>query len=504
MSDSSKTIADSDPPNGYDNSEWRSLRQLRQSSLVWWIGGAVLLLFVCSSTRHLLFRSTAFDLGIYDQVIYLLSRGMSPISSYLGFHHMGNHAAFSVYPLALLYRIYPAVYWLFGVQAVCLALGALPTSLLARQAGLSAPLAVVMAIVYLLYPLIFNLNLFDFHPEVMALPVLLTAIWLARSGRSGWFCLAVLFVLGCKDALSLTVAAMGVWLLVFEKRRFCGTFALLAGATWFLMTTQWIIPTLSGEEAAAVNRYAYLGDSVLDIARNLILKPGILLGRVFSLETLEYFVEILSPLAWGLSIRHLAPLVSVAPALLLNILSESGGQRDLVHQYSLPILPFLLVSVIAALAAGQTWWQGKRQTQRHIKRWIIGWSLFAFVVIECFYSYNFQYWKALDTWQATRQAIAQISPHQGGVITDNYLGSHLSQRSEIHLASPRALNEHLPQTDYVLLNLRHPFPVDRQSVEKVFQRMQKRRDFQLTYQQDDVYLFTRTRKAEQKRTKDEG
>lgn len=486
MSKSSKAVADSNSPDDHaDDPHQVAARSPQFSYLIRWVGGATLLLFVCSSARHLLFQSTAFDLGIYDQVIYLISQGLSPISSYLGFHHMGNHAAYSVYPLALLYWIYPSVYWLFGVQAVCLAIGALPTWLLARQAGLSMPLARTMAIVYLLYPLIFNLNLFDFHPEVMALPGLLTAIWLARADRVGWFCLTVLFVLGCKDALSLTVAAMGLWLFVFEKRRFCGSFAFLTGAIWFVAATQWIILTLSGEEAAAVDRYTYLGDSVLTVAQNIVLKPGIILGQVFRLETLEYGIELLAPLIWGLSLRHLAPLVSVVPALMLNILSESGGQRDLVHQYSLPILPFLLVAVITSLAAGHSWVQQGR--------WIILWSLLCFVAMEYFYSANFRYFNALDTWGATRQAIEQISPHQGGVITNNYLGPHLSQRPQIALDYPRVLNQKLPQTNYVLLNLRHPFPGTGDRVKKVLQRMQKRRDFQLTYTQDDVYLFTRSK-----------
>lgn len=55
----------------------------------------------CSSLRHALFQSGAFDLGIYDQVVYLISQGQPPISSFLGFHHLGNHAAWAVYVLSL-------------------------------------------------------------------------------------------------------------------------------------------------------------------------------------------------------------------------------------------------------------------------------------------------------------------------------------------------------------------------------------------------------------------
>jgi uncharacterized membrane protein len=115
-------------------------------------GAIALILFGCSSLRHALFQSGAFDLGIYDQVVYLISQGQPPISSFLGFHHMGNHAAWAVYPLGLLYKIYPDVHWLLAVQAGALTIGALPTWHLARQAGLTVRQAEAMAVVYLLYP----------------------------------------------------------------------------------------------------------------------------------------------------------------------------------------------------------------------------------------------------------------------------------------------------------------------------------------------------------------
>ena len=140
---------------------------LKASAVSWMIGASALILFACSSLRHALFQSGAFDLGIYDQVVYLMSQGQPPISSFLGFHHLGNHAAWAVYFLSLLYKIYPDVHWLLAVQAVALALGALPMWHLARGAGQTEQQAVAMAAVYLLYPLVFNVNLFEFHPEVI-------------------------------------------------------------------------------------------------------------------------------------------------------------------------------------------------------------------------------------------------------------------------------------------------------------------------------------------------
>jgi uncharacterized membrane protein len=262
--------------------------------------------------------------------------------------------------LALFYKIYPDVHWLFAVQAIALSLGALPTFHLARQAGLKESQSIDLAVVYILYPFIFNVNLFDFHPEVIALPALLGAILAAKLNKVGWFCVAIGLILGCKAVLSLTVAAMGLWLLGFEKRRLCGAISLLVGVAWFLIATQLIIPIFSGSEAAAVGRYSYLGNSVIEIVQNLILKPELVLGRIFSLPTLEYIALLLLPIIWGLSPSYVTPLIGAIPTFIINILSDSPAQRNLVHQYSLPILPFLLLSILGSLAAKKSWLLNKR------------------------------------------------------------------------------------------------------------------------------------------------
>ena len=57
-----------------------------------------------------------------------------------------------------------------------------------------------------------------------------------------WFCAAIVLVLSCKAVLSLTVAAMGLWLLCFDKKRNCGLIALFLGVGWFLVATQAVIP----------------------------------------------------------------------------------------------------------------------------------------------------------------------------------------------------------------------------------------------------------------------
>ena len=445
------------------------------------IGISALVLFTYSSLKHTLFHSTAWDLGIFDQAVYLISQGQPAFSSLMRFHVLADHAALILYPLGILYKIYPDIHWLLAVQAGALALGALPTWRLARHAGLKETQALAIAGAYLLYPLIFNINAFDFHPEVIAVPALLWAILSARLGQPGWFCLDIIVVLACKEVLALSVAAMGVWLLIFEKKRLCGTIALFTGIAWFVIATQVVIPFFGSETVTIsrhISRYSYLGNSFPELAKNLLLRPGLVLGKLFSLNTFKYLALLVLPIAWGLSPRHLVPLIGASPIIALNILSSDSGQQQLGTQYSLPIVPFLLLALISSLASGRGWLQNRRH--------IVLWLLVTFLLMSnCLHFPS--YLKTLDTWNSTREAIAQIQT-KGGVLTDNQYAPHVTHRAVVKQVSSSASAD-LADVDYVLLNLRHPWPDTKEYAIKLVRQLQQNQQFKLSYQRQDVYLF---------------
>ena len=478
---------------------------------------ATLIFYICSSLRHAFFYSTGFDLGIYDQVVYLISQGESPISSFLGYHHLGNHAAWAVYPLGLFYMIYPDVHWLLLLQAVCLALGSWPTWCLARLAGLNQGQAVAIAISYLLYPVVFNLNLFDFHPEVMALPAILGAILAARLKRLFWFCIAIIWVLGCKAVLSLTVVFIGFWLLAFEKRKSYGLIALFLGILWFIVVTQGIIPFFSGEEVAGVGRYNYLGDSVVGIIINILLQPGAVLGKILSWETIKYIFLLFLPVIWGIFpllqknqpvLPNLIPLIPTTPTIILNVLSEVSFQRSLNYQYSLPAISFLLLTIIRCLAAASqtenpsnliesTWIIKLKIPKFNLRlpipnfqypRIIILWSTLIFLLFGNVVSL-FSYPRSFDTWQATNDAITYVKT-KGGVLTDNRLAPHFTHRSMVKLLN-QTEPDNLDEFDYIILNLRHPWPDTEEAGIILFENIQNNQEWELSYEKNDVIVFQR-------------
>ncbi|BAY64429.1 hypothetical protein NIES22_45270 [Calothrix brevissima NIES-22] len=446
------------------------------------IGISTCILFISSSLRHEFFNSSG-DLAFFDQGIYLISQGEMPISSIIGFHALADHAAWILYPLALLYKIYPSVYWLFAIQSCALALGGLPTYLLAIQAGLKKSQALAMVGVYLLYPVIYNSNLCDFHPDVIAVPALLTAVLAARSRKIAWFIFSIFLVLGCKAVLSLTVLAMGIWLLLFEQRRFYGAIALFSGTAWFIIANNFIIPTF-GTEAALLNRhlyrYSYLGNSFHEMVQIFLSHPEVITNNIFSTINLEYLFFLFAPVLWSLRPEFFISLIGAIPCIGLNILADHISQKNLVLHYSLPALPFLILAVIASLASSKAWIKQNRI--------IILWSLIGFLVLGKFGFFTSRYLKNLDNWQATKEAIALVKT-QNSVFTTDIITPHLTHRK---LISFKYNPQDLDKFYYILLNLRHPgWAASTTDYQNIVNQLQTKSEFQLQYQKDDVYLFVK-------------
>lgn len=445
---------------------------------------STLVLLTCSSLRHILFQSTAYDLAIFDNGIYLISQGKNPFVSFRGIHILGDHAAFILYVIAGLYKIYPSIYWLFGLQAIALSLGALPIWQLARDEYLRPNLATAITASYLLYPLIFNLNLFDFHPEVLTLPAFFWAFLAAKKNNIFTFSLLLIFILSCREALSLTITAMGVWLIVGEKKIKFGVISLGVGIIWFILATKVVIPQFSGEQVAAVARYDFLGVSLREIILNLFLKPQIVSSHLFTLNNLEYLFLLLSPLMWGLLTKKFYPLIGASPILFLNLLTENKEQKDLLHQYSLPILPFLILVVIATLSAKKSWLQKPKH--------IILWSLVTFFTLAKVGYFTSRYLESIDTWSATREALTQITK-EGNVLTSANIAPHVTHRTKVELAIEGSQEINLKQFDNILLNRRHPgWNSSPDLVDTLIRRIKQIPEFQLTYEQEQVYLFERT------------
>jgi len=450
-----------------------------------WLGLGImtLILAIAAMVRHGLFQSTAYDLAIFDNAIYLISQGQEPIVQFRGLHILGDHAALIFYPLAVFYWLYSSVYWLFILQAIALALGGLATWQVAKQVGLGEKESLTMAVVYWLYPLVFNVNLFDFHPEVLAVPALFWLIWSARAKHWGIFLTALVIILSTKAVLSLTVAMVGIWLIFWEKRRILGIISLIMGIAWFIIASKGIIPAFSGEEAAAVGRYGFLGSSVGEIALNLLLKPQVVLGALFTADNFFYLLLLIAPVIWGIWGRAWAMFIPALPTLFLNLITDYQLQKDLIHQYSLPIIPFLLLVVMTHWHQGSTWLKRPR--------WIIVWAAIAFLALGKYTYFFGRYWQHWEDLSALQTAVNLVQPGDR-LLTAPHIAPHLSHRSALQLAIQENAPFNVDQFDSILLQTNHAgWPDSEGTVQALNQQLSQTPQFRPRFQQDNVVLYQR-------------
>ncbi|MEB3291986.1 MAG: DUF2079 domain-containing protein [Synechococcales bacterium] len=445
----------------------------------WIFGISAIVFYLCSAYRHEAFASEAWDLGIFDQGIYLISQGLPPISTLLGFHIMGDHAALVFYPLAVLYRLIPTVHWLLGLQALAIAAGSYFTWRLATQSGLTGRWATVLAIVYLLYPIAFNANRADFHPETFAIPGFLAAVLSARLQKPLGFALSLLLVLTCRDALALNVAAMGLWLWWFEKRRNYGLATLGIGIAWFLIATQVIVPQASAGLVSVdryLTRYNDLGGSYGEVAKTLILQPQILLGTLLTWKNLEYLLLLAAPIIWAIHPRHWSPLLAALPTIAMNLLSNNDGQRSLTDQYSVPIFPFLILVAIAGFPTRMAWFRTRKV--------LVIWALIGFLALGK-WGLFWIYAKHTDTWSAARTAIGLIQDARP-VLADSHLVPHVSHRVTIQRIEG---NSPIEPYAHVLINAKRPWLNDRAGIAALLEKLQQNPTFRKTFDRDGILLY---------------
>lgn len=295
---------------------------------------------------HDAYATSAFDLGIFDQGLWLLSRGREPFVTMRGLHLFGDHSSYVMVLLTPLYWLFDDVRALMVLTVVGLAAGAPLLYAIGRRLGVAPPLAGAVSVAYLLYPALEFMTWWSFHPELLAVPLLLAAFLFALQGRSWWFVATCVVVLAVKEDAALVVTPLGLWLAAtstgVSRRVALGVAALGVGA--FALNVGVLLPHFSPTgELVYTNRYGRFGDSLAEALVGMVTDPVEVATVVGSGRSLAYLAKMLLPLALGFC-RPSFLLVG-APVTMANLVSSQLGQADIRFHYS------AYLTAVASIAA---------------------------------------------------------------------------------------------------------------------------------------------------------
>jgi uncharacterized membrane protein len=336
-------------PEMLESSDGRILSWVKQQSPLTWLAFVLCAAYALWTAElqidaHRGLGTFSYDIGLYDQGVWLLSRFKAPFVTLMGRNLLGDHASFVLLLLIPLYWLGGGTETLLVVQAVVIASGAIPVYFFARRVLRSEGLAVLMVVAWLANPAVNGTNFENFHPDSFLALFLPMALYAALSKKWRLYVVAVVLCLLVKEDVVLVLAPMGTMLwLRGERRRGVATVVASVGATVIGMFV--VMKSLIGEPTRNGWRIPYGG--ITGLMKESVLHPVTLLKYLGSDGRLSYLWQLGAPMAFVFLLAPEVAMVSIL-VVLSNMVSTFWYQHSIMYHYSLVVIPGLLFAVMVA------------------------------------------------------------------------------------------------------------------------------------------------------------
>ncbi len=407
-----------------------------------WLTGAGALLFALvfgklGVQHHRNFGTWSYDMGIYDQGFWLVSRGGQSFMTVRGMEFWGHHLNLIVVAFVPFYWLGAGPSFLYVAQAIGLAFGAFPVYLIARDRIGRPWMGMVFAAVYLIYAPIQWISWANFHPEALVIAPLLYAWWFATHRRWRGMFIALLIALSIREDAALVVIMLGIVLAVMyrpgkgehrDRMMALATFGL--GVGWYVLATRLVIPHFNQGKQPFYIQYFYsnYGSTMPEIIKTMIRHPNRVIGDATQPDRLRFYRDLALPLG-GLPLAGPLALLMVLPQMLASVIGLSPYARSIRYQYTAMMIAPLL---IAAIEGGRALWRFKVM---HVLLpiWMLG----------CAYMTNVAWspspigdayfvWAQPSPRHAAMSEALKLVPDDASVTATYLLLPHLSHREQIY------------------------------------------------------------------------
>jgi uncharacterized membrane protein len=318
----------------------------------------------------------------------------------------------------------PAVV-LLVVQTVVFGIGALGLYHLALLEGWSALRSWLVAFAYLTFSPLVTAAYYDFHLIVLSLGIIPWLWWALRTKNSAWTITLFVLYLGLKESVSLSLTGLGAYLLFSREsfdRRF-GRLFVIIGPIVFLVTMKVVYPLFrDGEESMYFAKYyGHLGNNLSEFVATILRRPGYVLGTLVVVEKLKYLGYLLFPFLFFPLFVPVC-LLPIAPAVLVNILSNDGNILSGIYHYEAEIYPTLFAMALIVLP---------RSKWRRTRDW---WLALVIVVFSHKSALGIARWSAPTP--AHRKLLSQIhefSPESLAIAAPARIAVHLTDREKLYM-----------------------------------------------------------------------
>ncbi|WP_438015963.1 DUF2079 domain-containing protein [Sorangium sp. So ce315] len=271
-----------------------------------WAGYAAFFSRLAITNHHALHTRTP-DLGYYDNIFYQSIHGRPLGCSWLraGYHGSAHFDPILVL-LSPLYLIYPRAELLLVLQSVWLGAGVVPVYLLAKDKLEHRGKALLLAVVWAIYPALHGANMYEFHSLALISPLVVWLLYFYETGRDRLYWVTLGALLLCREDVSLLMCFIGLYA-IFDRRAGrtrLGWVTIVTSLIYFVivklffMTSSGII--MSGKDAYSFAYYyaqlmpnrTGLGGLIVSLLTNPVFALKVMLEEPKILFLLQLFVPL--------------------------------------------------------------------------------------------------------------------------------------------------------------------------------------------------------------------
>jgi len=299
--------------------------------------------------RHDRFWTFGFDLGIFDQAIWLLSRFETPFITIRGLDTWGHHGNVIFLAFVPFYWLGAGAKFLLAAQLLGQLAGAVGVYLLCRDLlERGRWIGVALASAMLLHPSMQFLTWEFFHPETLAIGPIVLAYWAYRTDRRRLFWLFAAIAMSAKEDITLVFMMLGVLAAVRRQIRFG---ALISGVAvwWYLAVTKVLIPWRNPSGPFYEGHFfADYGGSVGSVLKNIVTNPTKVWRDITAGNRRELYIRLWAPVAF---VPFIAPevLLVAAPMLVVIVLAGIAWVQDYRYHYVAIPLAITFVATVEAM-----------------------------------------------------------------------------------------------------------------------------------------------------------
>lgn len=373
--------------------------------------------------------TSAYDFGLYEQGVWLLSRFESPFVTLMGRNLFGDHSSFVLLFVVPLYWFVESTAVLLYVQAIVMASAAVPIYLVTKRLTDSAPFGFALALAYLLHPATVWTVLENFHPDSFLALFVALVLWAAVERRWGWMWLAVVLALSVKEDAAIALIPIGMWLILrrdghSERRRGL----VLVFGSLLTMATMLFVVMRSFTGVAFRNSWRIPFGGLGGFLRTLFTAPRDVVNHFTSENRPFYVFQMLAPLGF-VFLRAPALTLTASLVLVVNVLSTFWYQFQIEYHYSLAAVP--------AIVVGSAW--AMRRVSKRWRNWAIASIVACSIGGAVLWSPSPLGLNQVVTWPPNHpvalaaKEIIELVPAEASVAAQHSVTAHLARRAEVYM-----------------------------------------------------------------------